>query len=193
MISVDWNQVTSRREQALLGVVCVGLCLFFLRALVFPQIDQIGVSRAQYKTLVLERDVLAKFLKTTPSLEQAALSSTQASPKFKVLAGGVKPSAGELTDLLPQLTDPAFLQGVHMEGLSFQSPFAEMGFSRTDFILEVSGNFAHLVQYLERLEGYPALFLIRDVALNVPESSRVEVKAEITCRFFKRNGAAAKS
>ena len=48
-----------------------------------------------------------------------------------------------------------------------------------------------MMQYLERLEQFPALFDVEQISLTVAEGQPQDVTAEIQCRFFELGGAGA--
>lgn len=190
MTSIDWHQVASRREKLLFVAFMVGIAVFFFQGVFFPKSAEVNLLRSRLEALSMEKNALLKFMATTPSVAKGTFRKG-ASLKFKILEGEVHAESNDLPVLLSRLTELKFLQGVHVEGLSFQPAVAETGVLRTDFILETAGSFGQMVSYLERLEQYPALFEVRDLVLSVNEENKGEVKAEISCHFFKKGGKGA--
>jgi Tfp pilus assembly protein PilO len=184
-MSFDWNAVPNRREQVLFAFVVVGLLLTLIHLSSSFNSSEREAQERRLTALTMERNALQKFIEATPNIYKKSSPLKIEDSKIQVLIGKVSSPYVDLPTLLPQLTAPAFLQGVQLESFSFQPDAHEQGFVRTDFTLETSGNFGDIVKYLDRLESLPALFVIKDIVLSV-QGARGSVKGELSCRFFRR-------
>ncbi len=183
---IDWNRKATRREQALFAAMFLVSLLFFAPGFFKSRLEEVGLNRARLVALQSERNALEKFIRTTPSLEGVPSRPRTKEIKLKVLAGEIDSPALDLTTLLSRITAPAFLKAAQVTSFSYQAEVKEAGFGRTDFLLETSGSFGDLVGYLERLEEFPALFFIKDLIVSSGEGGGSVVRAEISCRFFRK-------
>jgi Tfp pilus assembly protein PilO len=183
---INLNQAASPREQLLFGLILVALLVGLLFGLASSPLRELGGERSQLQALESEKKLLKKFLEATPSVYKTFTSRPPEGVKFKVLLGEVESSFEDVPLLLKEITALPFLKGVHVEGVSYQPETSEVGFTRSDFVLEVAGTFTEIVNYLESLEDFPALFQIKDLVLSLSEVGAGEVKAQLSCRFFKK-------
>ena len=191
MQRIDWDQVGTKREQALFALILVVFMIFFFQVVIGSKWEDLKQNQARLGDLSMERNALAKFIQTTPTLPRIASAPSSQNIKLKVLSGEIASPFVGLPSLLTQLTDSSLLQGVRIESLSFQAPISEPGFTRTDFFVEILGSFHELIVYLARLEQFPALFEIKDIVVSATEGKPGVIHAEITCRFFNRRGTEA--
>lgn len=189
MEKIDWNQAAARREQLLFLVAILFFLFLFLELLCLPRYRDIRMVRGRLHALSVEREALLKFREKTPVVRPSPASPNgDKDIKMRVLDGEIDPVSKELSELLPRITDSSFLKGVRIEAFSSQPEVQEGGHRRTDFLLEARGGFNDLVNYLERLENFPALFQVRDLIMNVSEGNPTKVHAEIAGRFFVMGG-----
>lgn len=185
MTKLDLDQVANRREQILFAMVAFVFVILFFRVFYAQQARKMETAGQKVQALTLERDALVKFSQVTPTLQKSETLSRRKGIKMKILYGEVKGAVQEATALLAQLTESAFLGRVAVQTMSFQPPVAERGYWKTDFSLNVLGSFVDVVQYLERLEQFPALFNVEQVSLRAAEGQPQELQAEIQGRFFR--------
>lgn len=185
MTQLDLDQVANRREQALFALVALVMIVLFFRVFYSQQSKKMEVANKKIEALLMEKDALIKFSAATPSLQRGETLSRKKGIKMKILYGEVKGFTQDITTLLAQLTEPVFLERVVVEKMSFQPGVAAQGYIKTDFSINILGSFLDLIQYLERLEQFPALFRLESVNLQSAEGQPQELRAEIQGRFFQ--------
>jgi Tfp pilus assembly protein PilO len=185
MIAFDLDQVANRREQLLFGLILLAFLVFFFRFLSLPQSVKIEAAKSQKEALHSEKEALTSFLASTPSLQKGETLSRKKGIKMKILFDEVKGVYQDAITLLAQLTDPLFLGGINVEKMNFQPTVADRGFSKTDFSITVLGSFVDVIQYLERLEQFPALFSLEQISLRSTEMQPQVLETEIQGRFFQ--------
>jgi hypothetical protein len=176
------DQVASLREQLLFAAVVLALVVVFFRVAYAPLASQVEVRRARVQGLVLERDALVRFSRTTPVVSRGG-SDVAHGAKMRLITGAVRPTFRLLSDLLSEVSHPNFLGGVEVRSLSYLAPAKDEGYERTDFSLKVAGGFSQVIRYLERLENFPALFHIQDLSMDSGEGL-AELQAVIGGRFY---------
>lgn len=184
---VDLSQPATLREQIMFGLVALALVVFFMRVMLAPLNRKIGEHQVRRNALRLERDALIKFAQVIPAVEKQAFSQKR-NLKTRVLLGEIRSDFENFPALLSEITSPRFLGGVVIDNLSHQVPVSDQGYSRTDFTLVVRGGFNSVMQYMGRLEQFPALFRIEQFDLKTSEGQAQDVVAELVGRFFSVQG-----
>lgn len=182
-MTIDWNQVATKREQLFFGLSLLVIFFFYWQVLHMPHIQSRNDQKVQLKALTMERNALEKFIRVTPTVVHRKGESSSSDRKLSLLEQK-GPTFQDIHSLLPNLTASSFLKGVEVESFSFQSAVKEKGYIRTDFLLETMSNFTDLMSYLKRLEEFPALFHIMGLVLTVEGRDASRVKAQISGRFF---------
>ena len=185
MTKVDWNQLVTSREKILFILVATVMTVLFFRVVSMGQLKQINSYQDRLQALGLEKEALIKFSATTPMLENGATFSKNFGIRAKILSGQVKPAFQNLSSLLTEITDPAFLGGVTIENLSYLPAISDQGYSKTDFTLNIRGNFNDVLRYVDRLEQFPALLLVDNFSLKRGDSQSQDLQVEILGRFFQ--------
>lgn len=189
MTRVDLNQMASLREQILFGAVLVVMVVLFFRVFYSAQAKQADVFRSRLEALKLEKDALVKFASSTPSLGRDISFSRKKGLKIKILLGELNDgNRGGISSMLNEVTSPGFLRGVQVENLSYLPPLRDPGYSKTDFTLNVRGAFTDFLQYLSRLEQFPALLNLQNISLKIAEGQPQDIQAEILGRFYEVSG-----
>lgn len=183
MAKVDLNQRSTTREQVLFALVLVVMVVVFLKGLYAPQLRKVESLKGKILSLTLQRDALKKFAMLSP--EKVRSLSRRKGVKIKILSGELTPAYQDLTSLLAELTRPAVLSGVSVQYLSYQPSAQEEGYMRTDFAINVRGSFTDVLNYVERMEQFPALFHLEGVSLKIIEEQPQEVESEIQGRFYR--------
>ncbi len=189
-MTLDLDQLSNRREQLLFAAIALVLTILFFRLLWAPQSRKIDVARSRAIALKAEKEALARFFETTPTLKKSDTLLRKKGTKLKILFGEVQEVYKDLVSLMTQLSDPFFLEGMRVTKMSFQPPAVDKGFSRTDFSIAIRGGFADLIQYLERLEQFPALFSLEQINLQSDPGQPQLLQGEIQGRFFQLNSPA---
>jgi Tfp pilus assembly protein PilO len=184
---IDLNQPATLREQIMFGLVALALVVFFLRVILAPLSQRIGEHQARRNALRLERDSLIKFAQMSPLVDKQAFSRKR-NLKTRILLGEIRSDFENFQALLAEITSPRFLGGVVIDNLSHQVPVSDQGYSRTDFTLVVRGGFNSVMQYMGRLEQFPALFRIEQFDFKTSEGQAQDVVAELVGRFFSVQG-----
>ncbi len=187
MTKVDLDAQANLREQILFGMVILFVVILFFRVVYKGQGQRVEILRGQIEALQVEKEALIQYSSATPRIVRETLLSERRGIKFKILAGQVRSSYDDLSALLKEITAPQFLGSVRVENLSTLPAVLDQGFSfsRTDFTLDVRGSFADLLQYLERVEQFPALANLENISLKIAEGQPQDVQAEILGRFFQ--------
>ncbi len=184
--SVDLNQKATSRETVLLLISLAIVMGVFLKGVHGPQLRRVVEFKQKTTALRLEREALKKF--SLPALDRgtaaAAFSKTKGI-KAKILTGELKPAFVDVPTALSKLTEPVFLQGVIIQNISYQPPSAQAGVIQTDFNLNIRGTFVEVLRYLERLEKFPALFVIRAMDVKTVEGQTQEINADLSGRFYE--------
>jgi len=191
MTGVDLDQVANRREQILFALVALVLIVLFFRVFYAQQSRKINEADKKLQALSMEKNALIKFAASTPSLQKSETLSRKKGIKMKILFGEVKDVYQEVTTLLAQLTEPGFLGRIKVQKMSFEPDVSEKGYRKTDFSLNILGSYLDVVQYLERLEQFPALFRLESVNLQSAEGHPQELMAEVRGRFFRLDPTAS--
>lgn len=191
MTGVDLDQVANRREQILFALVALVLIVLFFRVFYAQQSRKINEADKKLQALSMEKNALIKFAASTPSLQKSETLSRKKGIKMKILFGEVKDVYQEVTTLLAQLTEPGFLGRIKVQKMSFEPDVSEKGYRKTDFSLNILGSYLDVVQYLERLEQFPALFRLESVNLQSAEGHPQELLAEVRGRFFRLDPTAS--
>lgn len=181
---MEWNDTPPQREGILFLAVLTTLFLFLIQFHFSLKSGSQATRRARLEALIIERDALAKFLKNTPHIPKVRPTDSLEESKLKAFKEQGAPYQ-DLPSLLSHLTTPAFLKGTRLEGFSFQPEKIDQKIVQTDFILQASGTFGGVVQYLRRLETFPALFQVADIILSRSEERGGGIKGEISCRFYR--------
>ncbi len=185
MTAIDWKGEANLRERVLFGLVAFAICFVSFRTFYVPQSVKIGELSDRLAMIRLERDALLKFQQATPTLSGTKSFAPKRGVKIKILLGEIQEKEEDVAGLLGGITEPVFLNRLKILKMSFQPPVSEKGYSKSDFSLVVSGSFADVIQYLERLETYPALFDLESIHLMATLSQSQELEAELAGRFFK--------
>lgn len=185
MEKVDLNQIAKSREQVLFALVLVVLIFFLFKMLYTPQTDKMRRFQGQLTALRIEKEALIRFSEATPVLERSSTLSRKRGTKVRILLNDIKPMSSDITELLAQLTDADFRGSITVKDMNYQSPTKENGYVKTDFTMHLLGDFLSFLQYLERLEQFPALFNIESVGIRTIEGRPQELETEITGRFFQ--------
>lgn len=183
MTKVEWNLPIKLREQILFVGVLLAVSFASMRVVYTPQKQKLAKINGQLSTLSLEKS----------SLDQAALIpppkikplSRRKDIKIRILSGDIVPDYQEVSLLLTRLTEPNFLGGMLIQDLSYAPPVAGDGYESVDFKMKLRGSFVEMLRYIEKMEGFPALFSVENLNIHVVEGQQQEVEAEILGRFFK--------
>lgn len=185
MTKMDLDQVANSREQLLFGLVTLTLLFFIFNSVYSPQVKKVELAKTQKSALQLEKDALIRFSTVTPVIQQNITLSHKKGIKVKILLNEMKPICLDVTCLLAQLTDQGLVGSLEVKDVNYQSPVKDKGFLKTDFKMHLLGDFLSILQYLERLDQFPALFNIEKIAVRIVEEQRPDLEAEIDGRFFQ--------
>lgn len=184
MTQVDLNQQANRRETILFGLIILVLLVLFLRMVYGPQAARLDEAKTKYQSLTFEKDALEKFSHATPVISRRD-TLTRRGIKMKILYGEVTSVYQDVTSLLDALTAPSFLSGVTIKKLSYQPEVLDKGFGRTDFSMDLLGSFPDVIQYLDRLEQFPALFNLESLSFKTAEGQSRELQINLQGRVYK--------
>lgn len=185
MTKVDLDAQANLREQILFGMVVLFVVILFFRIIYKGQGQRVEILRGRIEALQVEKEALIQFSEGMPRVARETLLSERRGIKFKILAGQVRSSYDDLSALLKEITAPQFLGTVQVENLSTLPAVLDQGFLKTDFTIDVRGSFADLLQYLERVEQFPAVAILENISLKSAEGQPQDVQAEILGRFFQ--------
>lgn len=187
---MNLGRSATKKELILFGVLLVALLNAIPRFAYKPFAKMISEDNQRITAMEMERTALINFTAATPTLEKTETLHAKGI-KMKVLLGEIQSDYTEVTSLLNSLTDRSFLKGIDLEKLSYQSPNYGEGFSRTSFAMQISGLFPDLIQYVQRLEEFPALFNFDELTLKSaadPASpEKIQVILQGTIYKFEKN------
>ncbi len=184
MTKIDLNQQANRRETILFSLIILVALVLFSRVVYSPQAARLNEAKTQYQSLAFEKDALEKFSHATPVISKRD-TLTRRGIKMKILYGEVISVYQDVTSLLDALTEHTFLSGVTIQKLSYQPEVLDKGFGRTDFSMDLLGSFPEVIQYLDRLEQFPALFNLEGLSFKTAEGQSQELQINLQGRVYK--------
>ena len=173
----------TKKELVLFAAMVVTLLNAIPRFAYRPFAEVITDHSQHIANMEMEKKALINFTAATPTLEKTETLHAKGI-KMKVLLGEIHSDYQEATSLLNALTDRAFLNGISIQKLGYQSPSYDDGFSKTPFAMQINGLFPDLVQYIERLEQFPALFNLDQLTLKGSEKKTELQEIEVTLQGF---------
>lgn len=180
---MNLGRSATKKEMMLFGVLMLALLNAIPRFAYKPFSKIIADNTQKIANMEMEKTALINFTATTPTLEKTETLHAKGI-KMKVLLGEIQSDYAEVTSLLNSLTDRNFLKGIDLEKLAYQSPNYEEGYSKTQFAMQLSGLFPDLVQYVERLEQFPALFNIDELTLKSAQDKELPEKIEVIVQGY---------
>lgn len=173
------------RELALFGVVLLAVLYMGFQYLVKPQLKKIDLLQAQVEGLDQEKEALIRFLEATPTLAKNELSLKKKTTKVKILFGDIKPAYNDITQLLAEFTHQEFRGRVAINNFSYKLPIQQNGYGETEFQINLRGDFISILQYVESLEQFPALFRIESVKFKVDDQGVQSIAVDLQGRFYQ--------
>ncbi len=176
---MNLGRSATKKELGLFAILLIALLSVVPKIVYKPFEKVIQETSARIDNMKTEKKALENFTAATPTLEKTETLHAKG-VKMKVLLGEIHSDFQEVTSLLNALTDRTFLGGVSLVRLGYQSPNYSEGYSRTPFAMQINGLFPEIVQYIERLEQFPALFNIEEVVLKGAEKKAEKQEIEVT-------------
>ena len=184
-MSTQLDRPANLREQVLFGLVSFVLIVLFFKSYYTPKAAEVAELNKTIQTLNQEKQALTHFSSSMPVLKKEEATSNKKGVKVKILFGEIKSNFQDLSSVLSQITAPDYLGDVVIQKVSLDPLSLDKGYRRIDFSLNVLGNFQDLMQYLQNLEQFPALFTVQRLNLRTAEGHVQELEADIFIRFFE--------
>ncbi|QQR81205.1 MAG: type 4a pilus biogenesis protein PilO [Deltaproteobacteria bacterium] len=169
----------TKKELALFAGLVLALLSVVPKIAYKPFQKVIQDTTTHISNMNMEKQALENFSAATPTLEKTETLHAKG-VKMKVLLGEINSDYQEVTSLLNALTDRSFLGNIAIQKLGYQSPNYGEGYSKTAFGMQINGLFPEIVQYIDRLEQFPALFNIDEIYLKSSDKKTEQDEIEMT-------------
>lgn len=179
----DFRKEVIPREQALFGLVFIAVIVLFFRMVYTPNAVRLIDLRQRVANLQMEKAALEKFQLSTPKIRPSVTPSKNI--QARVLSGDILSEFHDVTALLSKVTEPSFRGDLAVGSFNYLAPVVtDSPIQTVDFVLKSHGQFSSLLEYIQRLEQFPAVFKIKDVSLEMNRTDH-QVFGEIGGRFFE--------
>ncbi len=179
----DFRKDVIPREQALFGLLLIAVIVLFLRMVYTPNAVRLIDLKQRVANLQMEKAALEKFQLSTPKIRPSVVPTKNI--QARVLSGDILSEFHDVSALLSKVTEPSFRGDLTVGSFNYQAPVVtESPIQTVDFMLKPHGRFSSLLEYLQRLEQFPAVFKIKDISLEMNRTDH-QILGEIGGRFFE--------
>jgi Tfp pilus assembly protein PilO len=190
---MNLNQVANRREQVLFSFFVLVFLMLFFRTFYASQVRKVREVQKKIESVRLEKEALERFAATAPVFKREQKLSARREAKIKVLYGEVESDYEDIGALLAKISEPDFMRRSSLQKINLSDPKPGQGYVATDFTLSLVGNFSDMIQSLEKMEQFPALFRLENVVVKSVEGRPQDLEAEVISRFFKLDSQATEA
>lgn len=178
---VDWKQLVTTREQILFLGVLISIFVLFFRLIYFPKrIDQVQLQ-SQVQSLRAEKEALQKFteaLRLSLTMKKAS-GAKEATPPLQILKGELDPLATDTPTLFDYFATPEFSKGLLIKEMNDLPIKKETHYKKTNFYMNIEGSFKNTLDYLKRVEKFPAILSVDDIGLKNTDVKASQVALEM--------------
>lgn len=181
------------RESILAIVVIVVLCYAGYSTFYAPKKARVD----ELKTKIAElTDKAAGLKKLTSTLsdsnkkineqmqKQAEMHATQ-DPRIQMIQKYKDPIFKSVSSFLNAITQEEFRRNVSIESLKYDMSVQKKGYSETRFVINAFGKFTNVIEFIQKLEGVPALVTLENINVSIHKKDANMVSIDFTGTFYQ--------
>jgi len=151
--------------------------------LLATQIDQV----VQTKTGVekLNKALQKKYDEQRQEMLKQANLAAKEDPSLKLIKNLKIPIYKDVSEFLNAITKIDFRSKVNINSMRYELPTEKSGYNETQFYLNVYGPFGSVIEFIEKLEGVPALVSLDRINIQVSKNDANMVTLNLNGRFYQ--------
>lgn len=193
MFGAELKKQAKARESVMFLIVILGLCYAGYSTFYQPKKKLAVDLRKQLDEQIEKKLGLEKLNKALrdkneqqiKDAENQAQMEASIDPKVKMLKDYENSVFKNISEFLNFVTQGDFISSVDISKMRYDPAQKRTGYSSTGFFLDVNGRFNNIIEFINRLEGVPALISIDKITLKVGSKDSNLVNLDLQGTFYE--------
>lgn len=126
-----------------------------------------------------------KYEQQAKELKQAAKMEASLDPKVRMIRDYEDSIFKNISEFLNYVTGIDFKSGVEITSMKYDIPAKRKGYAATKFFFNISGRFSTVTEFINRLEGVPALVSLDRISIRVNPKDSNLVNMDLEGTFYE--------
>ncbi|MCP5463807.1 MAG: type 4a pilus biogenesis protein PilO [Deltaproteobacteria bacterium] len=147
------------------------------------QVNQMNEQIASIEKL--NQALIQKNAQAKREMQKQAQEAIKQDPRIQMLTQFKDPVFKDVSEFLHAITQFEFRSSLEIDSLNYLPSVTHKGYKSTAFDLVANGRFAHVIEFIERLEDIPALLALDKIQINVSKKDSSQVSLQLNGTFFE--------
>lgn len=193
MLSNDLKKQAKARESVLVVFVILAMCYAGYSTFYAPK-KKLAVDLVKQLEEIIEKKsgieklnaaLKEKYEQQAKELKSQAQMEASLDPKVKMIKDYENSLFKNISEFLNYVTQGEFVSNVDITSMKYDTATIRTGYTLTKFYLNSSGRFSDITDFIDRLEGVPALISIDKLNLNVGSKEANKVNLDLEGTFYE--------
>lgn len=193
MFSSQLKKQAHMRESILAILVILAICYMSHSIFYVPtktKAKKLSEEIAQVDEKISGVKKLVETLKQKQKDETQEISkdSTEITPKNKrlqIITQVDQSSYQDVSEFLNAVTQPYFKSNVNIDSLKYDSPIMQKGYSVSNFHLVANGQFAQILEFIEKMEEMSVLITLDAINMNINQTDTNLVSIDLNGSYYQ--------
>ena len=181
------------RESLLAIIVIIGLCFACYMNLYKPKQIKTADLNKQIKEIVEKKTGIEKLnhaleakqkLQSLEMQKQEQMAETL-DPRILMIKNQQDSDYKDISQFLNQITKPDFKSSISINSLKYDATSKMKGYDQTKFFLVLSGRFANIIEFIDKLEDIPALISLDKIDIKTNPNDANMVNLDLSGTFYQ--------
>lgn len=193
MLDNQLKRQAQLRESILVMVVMLAMCYASYSTFYAPKKQLAQALKDQISEVItkktgiekLNRALEEKYTQQQMELQKQAQTAATQDPTVQIIKKYKDPVYKNMADFLNAIAQVQFRSAVEITTMRYEPPQSSKGYSSSGFFLNITGRFAHVLEFIEKLEKIPALVTLDKVNVYVNKNDARQVMLDLNGTFYE--------
>ncbi|MBX7149274.1 type 4a pilus biogenesis protein PilO [bacterium] len=179
------------RELVMIIVATIALFMIFIRMVYKPNAQKMADLSTQMESVLAEQKSLSQQVELLTQQKQKKQESEPpvvGNSKIQILNGALKPDISETPELIKTLSDPAFVNGLVIDSISYKPEKPSGAHKEIPITIRAHGTFNKLNGFLKNLDELNVLFSVDSVTITTDSIVQGEMSVDMSATFYLIEG-----